>query len=243
MSNYNALMLSVNHRFDQGLQFQVSFTASKYLTNTEGFEGGVSQNPAQQIRNYYNIAAEKSLMNDDTPRSLVLNYIYELPIGIGKKFAPGNKLVNGAVGGWQIAGITTFKSGFPLAILAVTNNTNSFGGNQRPNIVGDPRLANPTVERWFNTGAFAQPTAFTFGNTPRTMPNLRSHGTNNFDFSLQKYWRLGEQTKLQFRSEFFNLFNRTAFYQPDTLFGDPGFGQVFQAYPARSIQFGIKLYW
>jgi hypothetical protein len=238
------MMLSANRRFRGGLQFQVSFTASKYLTNTEGFEGGISQNPAQQIRNYYNTAVEKSLMNDDTPRSLVLNYIYELPVGKGKKFEPANRFVNGAVGGWQIAGISTFKSGFPLAILALTNNTNSLGGNQRPNLVGVPGVDHPAAERWFNTTAFAQPAAFTFGNVPRTMPNLRSHGTNNFDFSLQKYWRLGgDQTRLQFRSEFFNLFNRTAFYQPDTSFGDAGFGQIFQAYPARSIQLGFKLYW
>jgi hypothetical protein len=244
MSNYNALLVSANHRFRQGLQFQASFTASKYLTNTEGFEGGISQNPAQQIRNYYNISVEKSLMNDDTPRSLVLNYIYELPVGNGKRFALGNPLINAALGGWQIAGISTFKSGFPLAILALTNNTNSLGGNQRPNLVGAPGLDHPTVERWFNTSAFAQPAAFTFGNVPRTMPNLRSHGTNNFDFSLQRYWHFGtENMRLQFRSEFFNLFNRTAFYQPDTFLGDPGFGQVFQAYPARSVQFGLKLYW
>jgi hypothetical protein len=244
LSHYHSLMLSANRRFRQGLQFQVSFTASKYLTNTEGFEGNVSQNPAQQIRNYYNTAVEKSLMNDDTPRSLVFNYIYALPIGKAKKFEPGNRFVDGAIGGWQIAGISTFKSGFPLAILAVTNNTNSLGGNQRPNLVGVPALNQPSPERWFNTAAFAQPVPFTFGNVSRTMPNLRAHGTNNFDFSLQKYWRLGsEQTRLQFRTEFFNLFNRSAFYQPNTIFGDAGFGQVFQAYPARSIQLGFKLYW
>jgi hypothetical protein len=244
MSNYNALMLSANHRFRRGLQFQLSFTASKYLTNTEGFEGGISQNPAQQIRNYYNTAADKSLMNADTPRSLTANYIYELPVGKGKKWAPGNRIAEGALGGWQIAGISTFKSGFPLAILALTNNTNSLGGNQRPNLTGNPSLNQPTPDRWFNTGAFAQPAPFTFGNVPRTMPSLRSAGANNFDFSLQKYWRLrSDQTRLQFRSEFFNLFNRAAFYQPDTYFGDSGFGQVFQAYPARSIQMGLKLYW
>jgi hypothetical protein len=244
MSNYNALMVSTNHRFRQGLQFQVSFTASKYLTNTEGFEGNISQNPAQQIRNYYDTAVEKSLMNDDTPRSLTVNFIYELPVGKGKRVVPGNKIANGIVGGWQIADISSFKAGFPLSVLALTNNTNSLGGNQRPNLVGPPLLDHPTPDRWFNINAFAQPAPFTFGNVPRTMPNLRSHGTNNFDFSLQKYWSLGgEQTKLQLRSEFFNLFNRTAFYQPDTYFGDLGFGQVSQAYPARSVQLGLKLYW
>src|SRR5262249_48154462 len=148
------------------------------------------------------------------------------------------------IGGWQVAGISTVKSGFPLSIFASSNNTNSFGGNQRPNIVGNPHLDHPAPELWFNTNAFVQPAPFTFGNAPRTMANLRSHGTNNFDLSVQKYWHLrSDQQRFQFRAEFFNLFNRTAFYQPNTVFGNPAFGQVFQAYPARSVQLGVKLYW
>ena len=183
-------------------------------------------------------------MNNDIPRSLVISYIYELPVGRGKRLAPANKFAKAVIGGWQIAGISTFKSGFPLSIVALSNNTNSLGGSQRPNIVGDPALASPAVARWFNTAAFAQPAPFTFGNAPRTMPNLRSPGVNNFDFSLQKQWRLrSEPAKLQFRSEFFNLFNRTGFYQPNIVFGSPAFGQISQAYAARSIQIGLKLKW
>jgi hypothetical protein len=244
MGNYQALNLSVKRRFDHGLQFLVSFTASKYLTNTEGMEGGISQNPAQAVRNWYSIANEKSLMNDDVPRSLVISYIYELPVGRGKALDPASRMLNAFIGGWQVAGITTYKSGFPLSTIAANNNTQSLGGNQRPNIAGDPNVAQPSVERWFNTLAFVQPPGFTFGNAPRTMPNLRADGTRNWDFSLQKYWRLrGEQTRLQFRTEFFNLFNRAGFYQPNTSFGSPAFGQITQAYPARSVQLGLKVTW
>jgi hypothetical protein len=244
MSAYHALTVSANRRFSQGLQLLVSFTASKYLTNTEGPEGGVSQTPAGLIRNYYDISAEKSLMNDDIPRSLVISYIYELPVGKGKRFVPAGKATNAVIGGWQVTGISTFKSGFPISIAAVNNNTNSFGGGQRPNIVGNPSLDHPTIDRWFNTGAFAQPAAFTFGNAPRTMPNLRTDSANNWDFSIQKYWGLwSEESKLQFRTEFFNLFNRAGFYTPNGGFGSPVFGLVGQAFPPRSIQFGMKLYW
>jgi hypothetical protein len=126
----------------------------------------------------------------------------------------------------------------------VTNNTFSFGGNQRPNQTGDPRLENPVIDRWFNTDVFVQPPAFTFGSVPRTMPNLRSHGTNNFDITIQKYWQLWkEDTRLQFRTELYNAFNRTGFYAPNTSFGNPNFGRVVGALPARSIQLGMKLYW
>jgi hypothetical protein len=242
-SSYNALVLSANRRFSNGLQFLVSFTASKYLTNTEGNEGWTN-GTAQNVRNWYDISLEKSLMINDIPKSLVVSYIYELPVGNGKKLAPDNKILEAVVGGWQIAGVSTFKSGFPLSISAATNNTNSLGGNQRPNLTGDPRLSNPTIDRWFNTDAFSQPPPFTFGNVPRTASYLRSQGINNFDTTLQKYWKLwGEQSRLQLRAEFYNLFNRTGFYAPNTTFGNPTFGIISGALPARSIQLGMKLYW
>ena len=244
MSTYHAITLSANRRFSRGLQFQVSFTGSKYLTNTEGPEGKITQSQSVQIRNFYDTAMEKSLMNDDVPRSLVFNYIYELPVGKGKAFAPASRIANSVAGGWQVSGISSFKSGFPIGIIAIGNNTYSLGGNQRPNIVGNPAIEHPSADQWFNTGAFAQPASFTFGNAPRTLPYLRAHGTNNFDFSVQKRWRLWNETSgLQFRTEFFNLFNRTTFYNPWSFFGDPNFGKVLQAMPPRSIQMGLKLAW
>jgi hypothetical protein len=242
-SSYNALTVSASRRFRNGLQFLVSFTLSKYLTNTEGSEGWTN-GQAQSVRNWYDTSLEKSLMIDDIPHALVASYIYELPVGRGKKLAPASKLADAIVGGWQISGITSLKDGFPLSITAATNNTNSFGGNQRPNLVGNPGLSNSTIFEWFNTAAFGQPPPFTFGNVPRTTPYIRAEGTLNTDASLQKYWKLrGESSKLQFRAEFFNLFNRAAFYSPNTAFGDPSFGRVTGAFPGRSIQLGMKLYW
>jgi len=242
MSNYNAFNVSINRRFTNGLQFLVTYTGSKYLTNTEGHEGWTNGS-AQNVRNYYDISLEKSLMINDIPRSLVASYIYEIPVGKGREIAPASRVIEAVVGGWQVAGVTSFKSGFPLSISAVTNNTNSFGGNQRPNFAGDPRLDNPGIDRWFNTGAFVQPPAFTFGDVPRTMPNLRSHGTNNWDMTLQKYFDFTEQVRFQLRGEFYNLFNRVAFYAPNTAFANPNFGRVTGSLPARSIQIGAKLYW
>ncbi len=242
-SSYNALGLSANHRFSNGLQFLVSYTWSKYLTNSEGPEGWTN-GQAQSVRNWYNTSLEKSLMIDDIPRSLVASYVYELPVGTGRKYAPSNKIVNGVIGGWQVAGVSTFKDGYPLSIVDSTNNTNSFGGNQRPNIVAKTGVSNPTIYDWFNTSAFAQPAPFTFGNAPRTMGYLRAQGTINSDMTLQKYWRLWSETsKLQLRAEFYNLFNRTQFFAPGTTYGTSTFGVIPGALPARSIQFGMKLYW
>ena len=242
-SSYNALQLSANRRFSNGLQFLVSFTWSKYLDNTEGPEGWTN-GAAQSVQNWYDTALEKSLFINDIPRSLVMSYVYELPVGKGKKFAPSNKIVNGAIGGWQVAGITSFKDGFPLTVTNATNNSNSFGGNQRPNITGSVGVSNPNIYEWFNTAAFAQPAPFTFGDAPRTLGYLRSQGTINTDATLQKYWPLwNESAKLQLRAEFYNLFNRTQFFAPGTTFGTSSFGVIPGALPARSIQFGMKLYW
>jgi hypothetical protein len=242
-SSYNALALSANHRFSNGIQFLVSYTWSKYLTNSEGPEGWTNGN-AQSVQNWYNNSLEKSVMVDDIPRSLVISYVYELPVGKGRAYSPKSKIVDGAIGGWQVAGVSNFKDGFPLSIKNATNNTNSLGGNQRPNIVANPNLSNPTIYEWFNTAAFAQPAPFTYGTAPRALSYLRAQGTLNFDMTLQKYWGLWNETsKLQLRAEFYNLFNRTQFFAPATTFGTATFGVVPGALPARSIQFGLKLYW
>jgi hypothetical protein len=242
-SSYHALALSATRRFSNGLQFLLSYTWSKYLTNTEGPEGW-TQGQAQSVRNWYDTSLEKSLNIDDIPHSFVASYIYELPVGKGKKLAPSNKVVENIVGGWQISGISSFKDGFPLSISAATNNTHSFGGNQRPNVSKDTSVPHQTIYEWFNTAAFSQPSPFTFGNTPRTTGYIRSQGTLNTDATLQKYWQLWDETsKLQFRAEFYNLFNRTGFYAPGQTFGTPTFGAITGAFPGRSIQLGMKLYW
>ncbi|MBZ5513331.1 MAG: TonB-dependent receptor [Acidobacteriia bacterium] len=243
-SYYNGVTLSVTHRWSNGLHFLASYTISKYLSGGEGNESWAAGNSAT-MRDYHNLAAEKSLNPNDIPQALVLNYLYELPIGRGKRWGGSmSGPVDAVIGGWQVSGVTTFKKGFPLSIVAASNNTNSLGGGQRPNIVADPKLSNPTVDEWFNTAAFAQPPAFTFGDTPREMPNLRAPGINNWDLALQKWWTAPkERLRVQFRAETYNTFNHANFYAPNQTFGDPSFGRITGALPARSIQIGLKIYW
>lgn len=244
MSSYNAAQVTFTHRWSHGLHFIASYTVSKALDNAEGWTAW-TQWAGTQLKDYNNLAAEKSLSSNDIPQSLVLSYICELPVGRGKHW--GSSLagpVNAVLGGWQVSGVSTFKKGFPLSILAGNNNTNSYGGAQRPNIVGDPHLSNPTINEWFNTSAFALPPAYTFGDAPRFMPNLRAPGLNNWDVGIQKWWALPqERLRVQFRAEMFNAFNHPNFYQPDQTFGSPTFGRISGALPARSVQLGLKVYW
>jgi hypothetical protein len=243
MSTYQALHVTLERRLSQGLQALVSFTAAKYLTTTEGYENWAAANAAV-VRNWYDTALEKSLMSDDVPRSLVASFIYEIPVGHGKRVDPSSKVVRAIASGWQVAGIATMKAGFPLSVTTATNNTDSFGGGQRPNLIGDPHVADPTIDRWFNTAAFSQPAPFTFGNVARTMPDLRAPGIANVDATVQRNLLVtGEGRRIQLRAEFYNLANHANFYAPNTQLGNPNFGVITNAMAARSVQLAVKYYW
>jgi hypothetical protein len=134
---------------------------------------------------------------------------------------------SGLIGGWQLSGVFTARSGYPLVMSASIPN----GGN-RPNSTGksaDPgggRTRNEQVSRWFDTSQFTQPAAFTFGNVWRTLPDARGPGYQNVDLSLLKNTKLRERINLQFRAEYFNLFNHPNFWQPNTTLGSQQFGQL-----------------
>jgi hypothetical protein len=246
ISNYDGLMVNYRHDWKQGLHFTGSFTYSKWLSNSTGNEQGtVPGNFWQQ--NIYNLRGDYSYDTDDIPKSLVLSYIYELPVGRGKSaLNNANRFVNGILGGWQVSGVSSFKDGFPMAIANVNNNSGALGGfnAQRPNIVGNPRISNPNPEEWFNTAAFAQPAPYTFGAAPRTIGSIRNMGTNNWDFSAQKWFgAFDEKLRFQFRAELYNAFNRVYLTRVDQSFGSSTFGQAYEAAPGRSIQFALKIYY
>ena len=253
-SNYNALQVNFNHRFSKGLTALVSYTYSKFLDNVEGNNSWSYSGNAGPANNY-DLAAEKSVDGSDTTHSLVANYIYELPIGHGKAIG-GNmsRLGNAILGGWEVSQIATFKSGIPLSISGA--DIASYGGNPRPDVVGDVHVAHPNIHEWFNTGAFAYAPYGTFGTAPRFFSYLRGPNYQNWDTSLMKNWQFTESMRLQFRAELFNTFNHPQFYAPEnggaSYTGcDPnaqascqsGLGQITNAFPSRTVQFAGKFYW
>ena len=244
-STYNSLNLSYTHRTSVGLTLYASYTWSKFIDNTQGTNGWAQVNSGSFFRNNYDLALEKSLDGNDIPQSFVMNYVYEIPVGKGRAVGSNfSKPVDAIIGGWQVSGVTTFKSGFPLSITTSNNNAcASFGCGQRPNIVGNSSLSSPSIGEWFNTAAFAQPAAYTFGNAPRYMSNLRSPGFANWDIAIQKWWSFTENLRLQLRAEMFNTFNHTNLFAPDTNLGDSSFGTINASYDPRDIQMALKLYW
>ncbi|MFZ4984226.1 MAG: TonB-dependent receptor domain-containing protein [Blastocatellia bacterium] len=235
-SNYHSFLLSVQKRFTSGFSISGAYTLSKLMDNAPGNgEAGGS------IQNVYNRAGEKSVSGEDIPQRLVVNYLYELPFGPGKKYLSAGPLAT-ILGGWEVSGISTFSKERPLGITATGGSF--LPGARRPNLVGNPNLpeSERTFLRWFNTSAFAFPaTPFALGNVSRTLPNTRRPGFQIWDISLQKNTRLREGINLEFRTEFFNAFNKTNFLGPNTQLGNAAFGQISAARTPRQIQFALKL--
>ena len=242
-SSYHALVVSANRRFSGNVALQAAYTFSKVIDQATGaFSGETVSGGA--VQNYNNLRAERSLSALDAPHRLVVNGVWSLPVGAGRRWAPPRG-TSAILGGWELSGIATLQSGGPLGITSASNTTFAQGGGQRPNFTGiSPRVAEEerSVNRWINPAAFVAPPAYAFGNAPRTFGDVRSDGIANIDLSVVKKTRVSERFTVQFRSEFFNLLNTVRFAPPNTAFGNPAFGTVSnQTNQPRVIQFALKL--
>jgi hypothetical protein len=244
-SNYNALILRTEKRLSSGLAVMGSYTFSKSIDNDSLGNTVVSSGLDQS-----NIKAlERALSSFDIRHRLIVSFTYDLPF----KFR--NTALNAVFGNWQAGGIITEQSGQPFTPnLSTDRANNGLGilGYGRPNLVGDPNLSNgqQTVDRFFNTDAFVVQPFGTLGTAGRNI--LEGPGTNLVDFSLIKNIPLSERHRLQFRSEFFNLFNRTNFDFPERICtvpttAAPGtsctggtFGRLTAARDPRILQFALK---
>ncbi|MFN7936216.1 MAG: carboxypeptidase regulatory-like domain-containing protein [Bryobacteraceae bacterium] len=248
-STYHSFLMSVERRLSSGFAFLGSYTFSKLISdsaivpvNFGSVEVG-SDNGYQNGK--YDRRAERSVDPTDVSNRLVMSGIYELPFGKGKRYASGGGLSNVIVGNWQLNVIGTIQSGLPLVI----RGANNFLAN-RPDSTGQSaKLDNPTPERWFDTRAFVNPVNFTFGNVGRTLPDVRSPGTVNWDLSAIKDFHLREALRMQFRAEMFNFLNHTNHGVPNSSFsaGPDGynqsatFGVITSARDPRIIQFGLRM--
>jgi hypothetical protein len=257
-SNYNALQVNFNHRFSKGLTALVSYTYSKFLDNVEGNNGWSYNGPTNwgvTPANNYDLAADKSVDAGDIPQALVASYTYQLPVGRNRAFGANmGRAADAVVGGWEISGDATFRAGIPLGIFG--NDQNTWGGNPRPNVIGNVHVSHANNQEWFNTAAFAFAPYGSFGNAPRFFSNLRGPHYQNWDTVLDKNFYFREQMRFQFRLETYNTFNHPSFYAPEagsTSWGgcDPNgttgcassFGTITNSFPPRSVQWAGKFYW
>jgi len=259
-SNYNSLQAKLVKRFGSGGTLLANYTWSKNLANTDTLNGFLEAKPSPQsstsgegtIQDYNNLNGEYSLVSYNVNQRAVVSYVLDLPFGKGQRFANGlARPVDLLVSGWSVSGITTFQSGFPLFITEAQSNalTQFFGGGTlRPNVVPGcvkkiSRSAISRLNEWFNTSCFTFPGNYAFGDEPRVDPNLTSEGVNNYDFAAMKSTNLwGERANVQFRAEFFNIFNRVQFAPPVTQQGSSNFGEILsQVNQPREIQLSLRV--
>ena len=225
-SSYNALWITANRRMTRGLQLNTSYTWSKSLDFNSLSSGGVV------AQNSYNLPGDRGLSDFDARHRFVVNAIYELPF-------KRNRLV----AGWQLSAIVQAQSGSPVNI--VTNNSVVTGvvNTLRPDVTGPIHVIG-NVDRWFDTSVFVP--AERFGSLGRNV--VIGPPFNNTDLSISKNTVLGERTRMQFRTELFDLFNHANFGQPGNIVGSPNFGRITSTrFPtgefgsSRQIQFAIKV--
>ncbi|MGA8432371.1 MAG: TonB-dependent receptor [Candidatus Sulfotelmatobacter sp.] len=264
-SNYNALQATVTRRFQGGGTLLVAYTNAKLMSNTDTLtswlEGGTTGGTGA-VQDWNNLAGERSLSSQDISQRMVVSYVLDLPFGRGKKFLSGtNGLAGGFVSGWGLDGITTFQRGFPVKLSWGGGNAlTSAGlgiGTLRPDYVAgcDKSVSGSSVSRvteWFNTSCFTAPSGidmatglqnnpWTFGDEPRVDASLRQQGVVNFDFAVFKKTAITEAMNIEFRVEFFNLFNHPQFGPPNGTQNSPTFAEVTNTVNnPRLIQFGLK---
>ena len=233
-SNYNALQLNIEKRFSYGLSLLANYSWSKMIDNF-GVYGGFNTNP-------FNPNFDRSVSNDDIPHVIHLSGIWQVPKFQAKGAAGG--LLNG----WEVTSIVTWHSGFAFPIYSGSDNSFSAVGVDRADFIGtslgqanlDPnRSHGQLIQEYFNPTVFVPNAVGTFGNTGRNI--LRGPGFFNTDFGLIKDTRVTEHTAVQFRAEFFNLFNNVNFGQPDNSVADSTIGQITSAHDPRILQFALKI--
>jgi hypothetical protein len=224
-SNYNAMQTKIEKRFNQGGTLLGTYTWSKDMGTADtqtGFQEAVQPG---EVQDWNNLQAEYGPLSYNVPHRFVAAYVYDLPVGKGKRFL-GNStgIVDKVIGGWGVDGITTYALGFPLIFTAQpTFLSQQFGAGQpRPNVVPgcQKKLSGSAVSRqhgWFNTSCFTAPSNYGFGNEPRTDSTIRTQGIANWDAAVKKSTAITEQVNLEFRAEAFNMWNRVQFGQPSAL--------------------------
>jgi hypothetical protein len=226
-SSYHAFQGKVEIKSWHSMSWLASYAFAKSMDNLSGDNQGFSaQDPA-------NNNGEKGASDYDVKHRFVLSGNYALPFG---------KSLGGPVGhvlrGWELGSIVTFQSGLPFTPSISTDSANT-GTSLRPDRTGSGALADRTLDRDFDSGAFRPPNQFTYGNSGRNI--LYARGRKNWDFIAMRNFRVRERMGVQFRAEFFNFTNTPAFGGPVSNIQVANVGRIMSAGEPRDIQLALKL--
>jgi len=252
ISSYHGLEVDVNHHWTNGLQLRGVYTFSKALDDGDNLNTSVATNSPAFLSDPRHPSADYGRASFDVRHVGVVQGTYDLPFARpGTSF--GESWAKYLLANWQVSGILTLQSGLPFTPQLSYNPSND--GDTRnpvrpswnPNFRGNVILGGPN--QYFNPLAFMQPLSGTYGNVGRN--TLVGPSLTQFDMSLAKRWTLSERFSLQFRSEFFNLFNHTNFNTPNPVVyaaatggPSPTAGVITStATTSREVQLGLKLLW
>jgi hypothetical protein len=249
--NYNGLSLRFEHKTSFGLYFLNSFTWSKSLTDSEQALEYGSGYYAANVQNIYNLAGERGPSSLDSTLLNTSSFVYQLPFGRGRKFGSAwNSVADTILGGWEADTINFANSGTPLDVAYTPGAANDVTGRipdyrgeaiMRPNVAPSAApITGQAINHYYGAYAFTVPLASApFGDVGRN--SFRGPDFWQWDLGVDKTFPIHENIKLQFRSEFFNVLNHTNLGIPDSNISDAAFGTIRSTFPARQIQFGLKV--
>jgi len=232
-NNFNTLQASLQRRFIRGMLFQMNYMWSHGIA-----DASIGSGEAVSFQNMACRACDRSSTNIDVRHVMTMNAVYQLPFGKGMKFLNGSGPLSQLVGGWELAGIASARTGLPVNIGVSRTAAAMLDGNtsgQRPNLVpGVPIYAsNQTITNWFNPAAFSAPANGTWGNLGRYIGN--GPGAYEIDSSLQKRFRITERVAINFRAAAFNLLNHPEYKTPGASIGSvTGSGSNLSIKPSAS---------
>jgi hypothetical protein len=236
-SSFNGLIVALEKRMTHGLTMLAGYRWSKCLNESERafFDANAYASPNPRL--------DRGPCTYNVPQQFRLSYAWQIPT-VQSLGVAGRQIL----GGWETNGILNLRDGLPFSVTAGIDNSLSGINLDRADIVGDPSLPGDRakaqrLQRWFNTQAFVANALGTFGTSSRNM--LIGPGVANFDFSVVRAFRIPkgpfkEAQALHFRAEFFNLWNRANFNNPNATVTSSTFGRVLSAGDPRIVQFGLK---
>lgn len=243
-SSYHSMQARFQHKPARGLNLLSSFTWGKSIDNNSAYR---IQFGDGAVADPYNKHGSRALSAFDHRRNWTTSLLYELPFGKGKRFLnSGNKVLDFIVGRWQTGTILTLIDGFPYSALCGTAAVQNGGNTCYPDVVDGEKPNLPRGKqdprRWSNPNAFVNrlPNAgFRYGTAGRNV--LTGPGTINWDFSMQKDFRINERHNLEFRTEIFNFPNHPLFGLPSGAVQTPAFGVISStAQDNRQIQLALR---
>ena len=243
-SRYNSLQLSLEKRLSHGFTILGNYTWSRSLDNIPYGADVTSPilNAALTMSPYIpNFKAIDTGPSDfDFKQTFVVSYVWQLP-----ELTHARAFVRGVAGGWELAGITTVQTGPPITLLAGTDRSmTGIGFDHAQYLGGSVYTSGPCANQapcvsYFAPSVFAPPALGSYGNLAKG--TLRGPGFFNTDLGTFKNFSIKERLKIQFRAEFFNIFNHPNFMNPGTTVSGGGFGNILSARDPRIGQLALKV--